>query len=186
MKKQLVSVMATIIACTAFADVLLWQVPSSSISGTDVYGKTQTIGTGDYEWNYAMLRYVDSSTTLTVDTAGTAGQALAASYEGTSLGERVDSSFGGEDVYSTLPSGSKSYYIALYNSTNDKLVGYSQLVSGDSLSNFKALGEHIASWEGMNSWNGGSSGWTAAPEPTSGVLLLLGAAVLGLRRRKVA
>lgn len=184
MKKQLLGVMTTFIACAAFADVLLWQVPGDSISGTDINNNPQTIGTGDYAWDYAMLKYVDSSDNWGIDAAasGTAVTTTKWSEDGSTFaGGRVNSSFDGETVYSTYTEG-VNYYIALYNSDN-KLVGYSALL--ENVSQFKAATENIASWNNMNAWNGGTS-WTAAPEPTSGVLLLLGAAVLGLRRRKVA
>lgn len=183
MKKQLLGVMTTFIACAAFADVLLWQVPGNSISGQDIYGNPQTIGTDDYAWDYAMLKYVDSSDNWGIDAAagGTAVTTTKWSDDGSTFaGGRVDSSFDGETVYSTFTEG-KNYYIALYNSDN-KLVGYSSLL--EDVSQFRAASENIASWAGVNTATGGS--WTAAPEPTSGVLLLLGAAVLGLRRRKVA
>lgn len=183
MKKQLLGVMTTFIACAAFADVLLWQVPGDSISGTDINNNPQTIGSGDYAWDYAMLKYVDSSDNWGIDAAagGTDVATTKWSEDGSTFaGGKVDSSFDGETVYSTYTAG-KNYYIALYNS-EDKLVGYSALL--ENVSQFKAASENIASWNGVNVATGGN--WTAAPEPTSGVLLLLGAAVLGLRRRKVA
>ena len=183
MKKQLLGVMTTFIACAAFADVLLWQVPGDSISGTDINENPQTIGSGDYAWTYAMLKYVDSSDNWGIDAAanGTAVDWTRWSDDGSTFADgRVDSSYDGETVYSAYTEG-KNYYIALYNS-EDKLVGYSALL--ENVSQFKAASENIASWNSVNVATGGS--WTAAPEPTSGVLLLLGAAVLGLRRRKVA
>ena len=190
MKSKVFGLFAAIgLAVTASADDLLWQVPDTRISATDIYGKSQTISqsSGDYAWTYALLQYTDASK-LTIDVASGNNSYVASYYQDTALpnGQAnivlAGKTLAGDLTAQSIPSGA-NYYIALYNSAN-KLMGYSQYL--ENISDFTAASRNIADWVGVNSANGGSSGWTAAPEPTSGVLLLLGAAVLGLRRRKVA
>lgn len=189
MKSKVFGLFAAIgLAATASADVLLWQVPDTSISATDIYGKSQTISqSSDYAWTYALLQYTGESK-LTIDVASANTSYVASYYKDTPLpnGQAnivlAGKTLAGDLTAQSIPSGA-NYYIALYNSEN-KLMGYSQYL--ENIDDFTAASRNIADWAGVNAANGGSSGWTAAPEPTSGVLLLLGAAVLGLRRRKVA
>lgn len=178
-------------AITASADVLLWQVPGTEITGaTDPKtGGTTTISqsSGDYQWTYAMLRYT-TETSLDPDSAGNAGSAISVfTTSGTSLGTEVDQYYSGKkmltDSIDDKVGDNVKWYIALYND-DGALMGYSSLMSNDYINDFRAVSRNIADWSAANTMSG--SGWTAAPEPTSGVLLLLGAAVLGLRRRKVA
>ena len=192
--KIIASLVAIGLVATASADVLLWQVPDNSgiTSATDVYGNPQVIGTDNYTWSYAMLQYTTSESIGPSDIAGKENSiaydadsnpnAVATYWYGQNIGTKVGSGFGGETLSSDYNS-TYNYYIGLYNSSGS-LVGYSSIL--ENVSQFTAASHNIADWAGVNVANGGSSGWTAAPEPTSGVLLLLGAAVLGLRRRKVA
>lgn len=102
------------------------------------------------------------------------------SYLGNTPTEAVTPSSAGQKLAADYTSG-KNYYIGLYGADRS-LVGFSQLMT--NVQDFLAESRFVADWNGVNAMSG--TGWTAAPEPTSGVLLLLGAAVLGLRRRKVA
>ena len=188
MKSKVFGLFAAIaLAGTASADVLLWQVPDTSISATDIYGKSQTIrqSSGDYAWTYALLQYTDASK-LTIDVASENSSYVASYHKDTPLpnGQAnivlAGKTLAGDLTAQSIPSGA-NYYIALYNSEN-QLMGYSSYLQ--NISDFTAASHNIADWAGVNVAAG--SGYTAAPEPTSGVLLLLGAAVLGLRRRKVA
>ena len=44
--------------------------------------------------------------------------------------------------------------------------------------------EFNQNWASANAWTGGIFTPTAVPEPTSGLLLLIGAAMMGLRRKR--
>lgn len=184
MKSRIIGLLAAFtIVSTASAGVLLWQVPETSITATG--GESITTESGsDYAWSYAMLKY-DTTGDLSIDTADN-NTSLATYWRGNSLagnGNHANASMSGRTLSSDLATESNAnYYIALYNSQN-QLMGYSSYLQ--NISDFTAASHNIADWAGINTGVSGS-GWTAAPEPTSGVLLLLGAAVLGLRRRKVA
>lgn len=185
MKKIVCSIAVLAFVATAFSDVLLWQVPTSPVSGSDPGGYTG--GTGNITWDYAMLNYTDSST-LDYGNAGTVDSSATTTtpdvYYGNDNIGAADVSLAGKKVGSDYGNYTSGYwYIGLYSSSGD-LVGFSQLVSNEAVKDFLAASRNISDWNGVNAMSG--TGWTAAPEPTSGVLLLLGAAVLGLRRRKVA
>ena len=190
MKKIACSIAAIAFVATAFADVLLWQVPTSPVSGSDPGGYTG--GTGSIAWDYAMLNY--TTTTYSELNYGNVGEVDSGASTPTMYYQNndllaADSSLAGKTVGSEYGDGSSyssgSWYIGLYNSAGN-LVGFSQLMSNEDVQQFRAASRNISDWAGVNAIPAGSGGWTAAPEPTSGVLLLLGAAVLGLRRRKVA
>lgn len=77
---------------------------------------------------------------------------------------------------------SQSFYIELYSFDNGRAVlqAYTGAVEYEALKEFM-LGSLMQS---VTPWNGGT--FTAAPEPTGGMLVLLGLGVLGLRRRRMA
>ena len=63
-------------------------------------------------------------------------------------------------------------------------VGHSETVSLDDLRAYMSAAEFNQNWASANAWTGGIFTPTAVPEPTSGVLLLIGAAMMGLRRKR--
>lgn len=190
-RTMLVALSAFATVFVASADVLLWQV-SETQGDRDVYEMGQQItagGSGDFAWTYAYIK----STTTTADQFGLnsvvddSSDTILANYV---VGGDVDGvkkvtsdlvGAGYDNYAATYNSG--NVYIALYNDSN-ALVGFSALLSGEELAKFKTAATGEANWSSINSWTGGA--WTAAPEPTSGIMLLFGAAMLGLRRRKLA
>ncbi len=46
------------------------------------------------------------------------------------------------------------------------------------------FGNMASATQNSSNWGGGSGGGDGAPEPTSGLLLLVGAGILGLRRKR--
>ena len=63
-------------------------------------------------------------------------------------------------------------------------VCHSETVSLDDLRAYMSAAEFNQNWASANAWTGGTFTPTAVPEPTSGVLLLIGAAMMGLRRKR--
>ena len=83
---------------------------------------------------------------------------------------------------------SKYFYIELFDAAG-QLVGYSEaisgsdlLVTGSELAKYKETSRFAADWANTSAWDGGK--FTAVPEPTGGLMILLGAGLIGLRRKK--
>ena len=74
-----------------------------------------------------------------------------------------------------------SFIIELKNASNET-VGYSQFMTySDAVSSQYITSGSISDMPSVQTWHGGTY---AAPEPTSAMLMLLGTAFLGLRRRQ--
>ena len=170
---------------TASADVLYWQV------GDDA----KTTGYGEA---YLMARDGSGNLYYASENTGSGGAALGAVGEaapdvfanGGSAAATLDASkflswdsphsaYGGE-------LSSLSFYVELYNSSGDWL-GRTSDVAFTDLGNAVSSGFN-PSFSGMNSALGhsGASFTSEVPEPTSGLLMLVGLGALALRRRKVA
>lgn len=186
---------------SADAEILRWLVNTNPAAGTDFGGNPQNIS-----WEYAALR---------ATTAGSANAAIYGGggsivetdppYEGTQTSVVVqnyvndkagvywvDKSNAGSRVVAELDgltallgvvdTAAINFYVELYDE-HDILIGYSSAASYSDLASFRDGSRYFAEWTSMSTWN--PSDWTAVPEPTSGMLALLGLIALGLRRRRV-
>ena len=154
--KRIIFTIAVLAAIAVRADYLYWMVDTPQ-SGTDISGATTS-----FDWATAKLWAGD-------EVVGTLTKRDAELYT------LIDSYAISGDVsdYS-----SKSFFIELYNS-NDDWMAKSAAVSGSSLA------QYMTSTMSMNppsgAWHGASY---AVPEPTSGLLFLVGGMLLGLKRRR--
>jgi len=176
MKRFLAAVSVVLIAVSAQASYLWWEV-NSNAPGTDMSAVSEWIGDGANPWTEAQVWAVsdtDASDKLMVGSASAANQ----NNPIVSWGGKINLSDldGYKDGY--------SYYIELVNSTT--VVGYSATKTAYAdLSG--SITETLTDVPSVSVWHGGSS-YKAAPEPTSAMLMLLGVAGLALRRkqRKIA
>lgn len=98
--------------------------------------------------------------------------------------EQVESIAGNATLFADVTNyepNAVTYYIELFNDSPYSQVAYSEISSAEAAS-------YIASFDPANpsGFIPASATWSApAPEPTSGLLMLLGMAALGLKRRKM-
>ena len=186
--KVLIAAVAGLVGLAASADVLYWQVNNAN---ADAGAK------GGTEYSYALLRATDGEGQYYVN------QNLNPS--GVDVGAAVGRSFFADGGYVggvleasqilSMADGSTSYaggvsdlsfFIELYDSSGNWLAEtssktYTQLQELGTISGFDA------NFKGVNAALGSAvNGSYQIPEPTSGLLMLVGLGALALRRRKVA
>lgn len=191
MKRVLIGLAIALAAASSQAAYLYWQV-----SGTEA-NSWWTGGTLSQGLSNAGVSQI--TTMRVVSSAGTAvksydlgsGTQVSDDYGYVTLNTAPDATpYMGGNLYADLGSGAESaeytYYIEIsgyggsYNNENTVLavsgdLTYAQL-SGHVTTDLKEMATIATAWTG---------GTYAAPEPTSGLLLLVGASLLALKRRKV-
>ena len=141
------------------------------------------VGSGAPAYTYARVRdLVDDNAYLTIYNSGYSpiGDSLEP-YSGTEVSRATvaEASEWGDSLLARLPSAdtTKSYIIELFN--DDTFVGQSSVLTGSALASYISSGGMSVPTAGA--WSPTSF---AIPEPSSGLLMLVGCAVLALRRRK--
>ena len=187
MKKALLLTTVFALACSAKASYLIWQVNSSDGSAIDgwnaailyqVAGGAGSIST----WNNNKIDPMSGANSVANNylVNGT-------TIDNSSIGSVVATMPAGVSVAAAITGGSAyAYYIELVNYDFDSdTVNYvharSDAVSYANLNSSITDSLSITTIANVTPWHGG--GYSAVPEPTSGLMLLLGAAMLGLRRK---
>lgn len=178
--KVLTALLTAVIASVASADILYWLVNSDvTIEGSSTVGTT---------WNYAALYALDSDgkivssapfTSYTWDSSGDVSSGTSYIHK-----EAFDPM-----AYAQIGSdySGYSFYIELANIQGETTTGIarSTQVSASELSKaISSSAEFNAGWSSINAMGSSGLTFTAIPEPTSGLMLLVGAAILGLRRKR--
>ena len=169
----------------AMADYLYWLVSDAKfdgLSGADANFAYATVraGTGD---DVAEKISSDVSGYYTMYTVDENGQSSATDqYQFYSNESNPNSTDGGAAFFGSFDSTVGSFLFELWTE-NGSLVGYASRTRADILSFISSDsilgGSHPASYSPFELTS-------VVPEPTSGLLLLLGMAGLALRRRKIA
>lgn len=172
-------------AWTAFADsesFLYWMIDAESAAGFQDYSAATTIKVAAY----SNSENATSPKTYLTPLYWGDGSTLAS--VGNAADVRVCSAYG-VGFYASLAqvNGSYqnySYVIELWSGANaDIWLGKSEVLDGNNAAAYVSLADSSGIRAAMQSpWAAGN--FTAAPEPNSAVLTLIGLAVLGLRRRK--
>ena len=160
MKKKILFWAITMVAVVANADYLNWTV------GSTFGGMTS----GD-DYNSAKIFYV---TSVNQNTGGKYLDSIGSTPGASSV-----------DLSSIGTTSGLGFYIEVYNYTDS---GYGEVVAKSDYYAYSSLDSKAITTSFLNAaaiayaFNG--SGVVATPEPTSGLLLLMGFAMLGLKRKK--
>ena len=180
---------AGLVGLSASADVLYWQVNQT---GADLKGTpAQAYLMASADGNANSPFYVSSNQDVAGNELGGAvgigtfadgGMAAGILDAAKILSWAGDTPYGSSgDSLSAL-----SFFVELYDASGN-WVGQTTPQSYTDLVNSGAISSGLnPNFSGVNSAVGGSSGSYSVPEPTSGLLMLIGLGALALRRRKVA
>ena len=190
MKSKIVALaVAGLLGLSASADILYWQVNNDSVPTTK--------GTAAQAYLMATADNVNSPFFVSENYLGGVNQGesiTTASFDGSTLaGGVIDLNkiiSWANDPTTAYGSGitdasSLSFYIELYDADGG-WVGKTTAVSYNDLKNAGAIGDSFnPSFTGVNAALGGAgTTYTDVPEPTSGLLMLIGLGALALRRKR--
>lgn len=184
MKKLFSFIAVMSMAVVASADMMYWQV-SSNDAGVAAAGAS--------EYAYASILYrTDGGATKTALTSYVSPTASTGYTKVGADALNTKGYYADLAGLSGLGTGTPSYQfvIELYNADGTALAN-SGWADYSDLQTYVSKAEFNSNWTSMTAGfgSGSSAHWSAGaavPEPTSGLLMLIGAAMLGLRRRKIA
>ena len=160
MKKILLGLAVVSAALFAKAEYLFWQVGDTTTVGDE------TLTFGD-QYNAGVLYWTGS---------GTPYQKLQGiNFAGTTT----------TDISNLTDLNSGSFYIELgtYDNGNFTAIAHSAMITYAETANYRTSFQTAVS--SMQAWSGANFTPGAVPEPTSGLMVLIGTALLGLKRRRV-
>ena len=181
MKKIITLALGVAASLAANAGVLYWQVATTEDGGSyqATMGDKTTV-----TYTYAMLKAsseASGSPELSVTTYFDDGNDGIVAADNHALAQN----FLAGNYFTDYGSATvNSIWIELYNGNN--LVAESEKITGETLKSLIAASQFSSGFNAANNNAAAISSFNAVPEPTSGLMLLIGAAMLGLRRKKVA
>ena len=178
---------AALIGVTASADVLYWQVNNSDAVVAES-GYTTAYLMASYEGDAKSPYYVSSNLDAGGSDLGEAVGAATFNDDGYVAGvidaAKILSWSDGPTAISAGNLSGLSFYVELFNAAG-KSVAKSDAVAYSDLGSALSHGFN-ADFTGVNGGAFGGSASYSVPEPTSGLLMLIGMGALALRRRKAA
>ena len=160
--KKVIFLLAVGVALISRADYLYWMV-DETVNGTDIQGNPTT-----FDWSTAVLKYEENNTVMEL------------SSEDAAIYREIDS-YAVADVGSASDYSTRKYFIELYN--GNKWIAQTVHTPGSNLSQYIFGSDSMASLPGVAFGQAGSTTYSV-PEPTSGLLFLIGGMLLGLKRRR--
>ena len=179
---------AGLVGLSASADVLYWQVnqTGADLKGTPAQAYLMASADGNANSPFYVSSNKDAAgnelgEAVGISTFADGGTAAGVLDAAKILSWANDTPYGSSgDSLSAL-----SFFVELYDASGN-WVGQTTPQSYTALLNSGAISSGLnPNFSGVNSAVGGSSGSYSVPEPTSGLLMLVGLGALALRRRRV-
>ena len=191
MKKIMIACVAVAMAAVAQAATVNWTI-TNIYSPSDSTAKVAAGGMS--AWLFVTANSTDVTTGIPVTTMA-AVQAVLDSGDLTGLTSLAAAhasntgagSIGGATGLTGFSSGTLTAFAVVVDSTDLASAENYFLVGGGATKNAtftSATGAKTLIWGDQTSYTQGAGKWTAVPEPTSGLLMLLGMAGLALRRKR--
>ena len=159
--KKLLTILAIGFAIAANADYLYWMV-DPGVTGTDISGGEKT-----FDWTTAVLKYETDNEVMTLSKDDATLYNALNTYAIADIGNDYSG---------------KSYFIELYN--GDQWLAASEHKSASLLADYIFGNDSMSPVAAAAFGKSGTAGTYSVPEPTSGLLFLVGGMLLGLKRRR--
>lgn len=181
MRKLLIVAVATTLWTVANAASCNWQVKSDWVSADGENPLTAQV------YAFDALAYSIATVTGALENNDTSVLANALASGAVDVDGAFAFSGNGITDDGATPPYAKVYTILVATDASDNSFFYSSDTKSVKLTDAVMAGKANFYWEDITTGAIGGSGWTAMsiPEPTSGLLMLLGMAGLALRRRRV-
>lgn len=164
--KFLITAFSAAASLFSFGGLLFWEVDTAAVSNA-----------GIENWSYASLYYVNGNQSGALENLVGGYDGKAQKLSADIFSSALVAAQLGNDVTSSW-----SFYVELYNSAN-AAVGKSETLSYAQLNAYIKESVDMSNLADIQRWSGGA--YTAVPEPTSAVLLMLGMALTALRRKRI-
>jgi len=172
--KKIFAILTLMVAFAVNADYLYWMVGTPDPASRPNFGGTDVTFT---DWTYAKLVLSENASQ---DNSYSTENAIAVMTSGTAAFLKEMDAYAYADIGNAGAYSGKTFLIELYAS-DESYLGFASAAASN-------LSSYIFEMGGMSATVG--AGWMATsfhvPEPTSGMLFLLGGMLLGLRRRRMA
>ena len=173
MKKLIMCVVAVMSACALNAATVSWTVGSLFDENFDSLVGVVTVASGSY------------SDTADIISAGASGQ-----FDGVTLGTDPFNTGAAWTVTAKVQDGNGDWYEKVFNATLGSIDPSDERTAATAFAALGSSAETALVPDGfLDTSDLASAGWTktgggGVPEPTSGLLLLVGGAMLALRRKR--
>ena len=188
MKKLMMAVSVALLGLGLNAAIVAWDNGDGDLYSFIAPDQTSTVvasGYIGYFFSTLDVAYDQISTDLSTSLATTLSKGYVAS-DGASSGGWIEESTGADVAsFDAIKGSDGTGYLVLFNSDDAANATHFYVSATDTETIASAPGAATSFYFDLSSSADGAN-WTAVPEPTSGLLLVVGGALLALRRRRLA